>query len=102
MLVSIIYGITFTIAKDVMPKYVEPFGFILLRVGGSVFLFWLVNRHSNNRIFAKNLQSFHFIDDTCHMGFNPTRKRNTRPIDYLIVASAMLAIAALVIWAFFG
>ncbi|MBA4152768.1 DMT family transporter [Flavobacterium sp.] len=43
MLVSIIYGITFTIAKDVMPKYVEPFGFILLRVGGSVFLFWLVS-----------------------------------------------------------
>jgi hypothetical protein len=36
------------------------------------------------------------------MGFNPTRKRNARPIDYLIVASAMLAIAALVIWAFFG
>jgi len=36
------------------------------------------------------------------MGFNPTRKRNTRPIDYLIVASAMLAIASLVIWAFFG
>jgi drug/metabolite transporter (DMT)-like permease len=43
MLVSIIYGITFTIAKDVMPNYVEPFGFILLRVGGSVFLFWLVS-----------------------------------------------------------
>jgi len=36
------------------------------------------------------------------MGFNPTRKRNTRPIDYLIVASAMIAIASLVIWAFLG
>jgi hypothetical protein len=34
------------------------------------------------------------------MGFNPTRKRATRPIDYLIVASAMLSITALVIWAF--
>ena len=42
-LVSIIYGVTFTIAKDVMPKYVEPFGFISLRVGGSVLLFWLVS-----------------------------------------------------------
>jgi hypothetical protein len=67
-----------------------------------ILLLRLINRHRNNRIFAKNLQSFHCIDDTCHMGFNPTRKRNTRPIDYLIVASAMLAIAALVIWAFFG
>lgn len=42
-LVSIIYGVTFTIAKDVMPKYVEPFGFISLRVGGSVLLFWVVS-----------------------------------------------------------
>jgi hypothetical protein len=39
-LVSIIYGVTFTIAKDVMPKFIEPFGFIVLRVGGSVFLFY--------------------------------------------------------------
>lgn len=42
-LVSIIYGVTFTIAKDVMPKYVLPFGFITMRVGGSVLLFWLIS-----------------------------------------------------------
>ncbi len=36
------------------------------------------------------------------MGFNPTRKRNTRPIDYFIVASAMLTIIVLVIWASVG
>jgi drug/metabolite transporter (DMT)-like permease len=41
-LVSIIYGVTFTIAKDVMPLYIDAYGFILLRVGGSVILFWLV------------------------------------------------------------
>ncbi|MGL5113211.1 MAG: DMT family transporter, partial [Flavobacterium sp.] len=41
-LVSIIYGVTFTIAKDVMPKYIDAYGFILLRVGGSVLLFWLL------------------------------------------------------------
>ncbi len=42
-LVSLIYGITFTVAKDVMPQYVAPFGFITIRVGGSVLLFWLVS-----------------------------------------------------------
>ena len=42
-LVSIIYGVTFTIAKDVMPKYVDAFGFIVMRVGGSVVLFWLIS-----------------------------------------------------------
>jgi len=41
-LVSLIYGVTFTIAKDVMPQYIDAYGFILLRVGGSVILFWLV------------------------------------------------------------
>lgn len=40
-LVSLIYGITFTIAKDVMPNYIPPFGFILMRVGCSVVLFWV-------------------------------------------------------------
>ena len=41
-LVSVIYGVTFTIAKDVMPTYILPYGFIVLRVGGSVILFWLI------------------------------------------------------------
>lgn len=41
-IVSIIYGVTFTIAKDVMPQYIDAYGFILLRVGGSVLLFWTV------------------------------------------------------------
>ncbi|OCB77291.1 DMT family transporter [Flavobacterium crassostreae] len=40
-LVSIIYGLTFTIAKDVMPQYIGAYGFILLRVGGATVLFWL-------------------------------------------------------------
>ena len=39
--VSIIYGVTFTIAKDVMPLYIDAYGFILLRVGGSMILFWI-------------------------------------------------------------
>ncbi|MEE1899054.1 DMT family transporter [Flavobacterium rakeshii] len=41
-MVSVIYGVTFTIAKDVMPGFIKPFGFIALRVGGSFILFWLV------------------------------------------------------------
>jgi drug/metabolite transporter (DMT)-like permease len=41
-IVSLIYGVTFTIAKDVMPLYIDAYGFILLRAGGSMILFWLV------------------------------------------------------------
>lgn len=42
-MVSLIYGVSFTIAKDVMPLYVKPFGFILLRVIGATILFWAVS-----------------------------------------------------------
>ncbi|WP_396140837.1 DMT family transporter [Flavobacterium sp.] len=52
-LVSIIYGVTFTIAKDVMPKYVDAFGFIVLRVGGSVVLFWLLSFFGPKEKIAK-------------------------------------------------
>ena len=43
MMVSLIYGVSFTIAKDVMPFYIKPFGFILLRVIGATILFWIVS-----------------------------------------------------------
>lgn len=38
-----IYGLNHTIAKGVMPAYVQPYGFILLRVTGAALLFWLVS-----------------------------------------------------------
>lgn len=42
--VQLLYGLTFTFAKDVMTNgYVKPFGFIALRVGGAALLFWIVN-----------------------------------------------------------
>lgn len=47
-IVSIIYGMTFTIAKDVMPKYVDAYGFIILRVGGATILFWMAWLLSRN------------------------------------------------------
>ena len=38
-IVNLIYALNYTIAKDVMPGYIEPSGFILLRVLCGVFLF---------------------------------------------------------------
>ncbi|WP_340066292.1 DMT family transporter [Ascidiimonas aurantiaca] len=38
---SSIYGLNHVIAKDVMPLYIKPYGFILLRVLGAALLFWL-------------------------------------------------------------
>lgn len=40
---STIYGLNHTIAKGVMPEYIKPFGFILLRVTGAAILFWFIS-----------------------------------------------------------
>lgn len=47
-IVTIIYGVTFTVAKEVMPHYVKPFGFIFLRVFGATCIFWFAS------LFIKN------------------------------------------------
>ncbi|MDN3596120.1 DMT family transporter [Zunongwangia endophytica] len=40
---SAIYGLNHTIAKGVMPVFIEPFGFIMLRVLGAAILFWILS-----------------------------------------------------------
>ncbi|MES2836731.1 MAG: DMT family transporter [Bacteroidota bacterium] len=42
-LAALIYGANYTIAKSVMPQYVQPFAFIILRVIGALVLYWLVS-----------------------------------------------------------
>ena len=42
-LAALIYGISFTVAKEVMPAYIKPYGFIVLRVLGATILFWCVS-----------------------------------------------------------
>jgi len=38
-----IYGLNHTIAKGVMPDYVQPYGFIMFRVIGAALLFWAIS-----------------------------------------------------------
>jgi len=41
-LVQVFYGVTFTLANDVIDNgYIKPYGFILLRLFGATLLFWL-------------------------------------------------------------
>jgi hypothetical protein len=36
------------------------------------------------------------------VGYNPYRRFRARPMDYVLVAAAVLAAVILLIWAFFG
>lgn len=40
---ALIYGVNFTIAKDVMPFYVKPYAFIVFRISGASILFWIAS-----------------------------------------------------------
>ncbi len=48
---NLIYGAGFSIAKMIMPAYIQPNGFILLRVVGATILFWL------SFLFGKNFRT---------------------------------------------
>lgn len=48
-LVALIYAATFTIAKEVMPQYIHPFGLIVIRVWGATLLLW-----TTHALFSKD------------------------------------------------
>ncbi len=41
-----IYGINHTVAKGLMPHVIQPYGFIVVRVGGAALLFWILSLFS--------------------------------------------------------
>lgn len=53
---ALIYGVSFTVAKDVMPNYMQPFGFILLRVAGAAAVFWTLG------LFVKGAKKIEVYD----------------------------------------
>lgn len=50
---NIIYGLNYSIAKDVMPEFIKPFGFIFCRVSGALLLFWLFGLLAKKEKVAK-------------------------------------------------
>jgi drug/metabolite transporter (DMT)-like permease len=50
-LVAVIYGANYSIAKIALPEYLQPFGFILLRILTATLLFWLFSlTHEQEKI----------------------------------------------------
>lgn len=50
---TLIYGLNYTIAKEVMPLYVKPFAFIFLRVAGATIIFWIAGLFIKPQKIAK-------------------------------------------------
>lgn len=56
-IVGLIYGLNYLIAKDVMQGYIQPRGFIFIRVIGASLLFWLF--HSSAK--AENIERKDYV-----------------------------------------
>ncbi|MDP6909718.1 MAG: DMT family transporter, partial [Flavobacteriales bacterium] len=54
LVANLIYGANYTIAKEVMPDYIQPFGFILLRCLGATSLFWITGLFIKEKIDKKD------------------------------------------------
>lgn len=52
---NLIYGANYSIAKEVMPDYIQPFGFILLRCLGATSLFWIVGLFVKEKVDRNDL-----------------------------------------------
>ncbi|MCK5814781.1 MAG: DMT family transporter [Flavobacteriaceae bacterium] len=58
---TVIYGINYSIAKDVMPFYIKPFALIILRVFGAMVLFWILGLFvKSEKIDKKDYLTFFF------------------------------------------
>jgi len=51
---NLIYGANYSIAKDVMPNFIHPFGLVLCRVIGAVVLFWFIYAFSYEKVAKKD------------------------------------------------
>lgn len=65
-----IYGINHTIAKGLMPHYIQPFGFIMLRVIGAALLFWIISFFGPKEKIEKKDYLRMLLCAVLGMGFN--------------------------------
>lgn len=51
---NIIYGINYSVAKDVMPDHIAPFGLVFCRAMGALILFWVVHLFNYEKVAKKD------------------------------------------------
>ena len=57
-LANVIYGANYSIAKEVMPRFFQPFGLIVFRVSGAILLFALLFWGKTERFQKKDIPRF--------------------------------------------
>ncbi|MFI5220542.1 MAG: DMT family transporter [Bacteroidia bacterium] len=101
---NLIYGANYSIAKKIMPEYIGPFGFIMVRVFFTMILFFIVGLFIKEKIEKKDLkniilcglfgiainQLFFFWGLSKTTPINSALMMTTNPILVLIIARFVL------------
>ncbi|MFO0436726.1 MAG: EamA family transporter, partial [Sphingobacteriaceae bacterium] len=53
LLAQVIYAMNYSIAKDLMPTYLQPLALVVMRILGAAVLFWLVSLFAKKEKVAK-------------------------------------------------
>ena len=51
---NLIYGVNYTIAKDIMPDFITPFALVFCRVIGALALFWIIHLFNYEKVEKKD------------------------------------------------
>lgn len=54
IIVNVIYGLNYTIAKDLTPEFIGPLGFVLMRITGMVILIWILGSFYPEKVEKKD------------------------------------------------
>ncbi len=60
LIVNVIYGLNYTIAKDLTPEFIGPFGFVLMRITGMVILIWTLGLFYPEKVEKKDFKILFF------------------------------------------
>jgi len=102
---NLIYGANYSIAKQVMPEFIKPFGFIVIRVLVSAMIFWVISIFiRDNKVEKRDLirlffcalfgvainQLLFFKGLDLSSPINASLMMTTNPIMVLIAASLLI------------
>lgn len=92
ILANLIYGLTYTIAKKVVPDFLSPFSLVFARISGACILFWITSLMvSGERIERRDYPRL-FLASVFGVAINQSLFLNglslTSPIDAAIIMTA--------------
>lgn len=97
---TLIYAVNYTVAKEVMPTHVKPFGFILIRVLGATIVFWLVSLFVKSEKIEKGDYKKIFIASIFGVALNMLAFFKGLSITTPISASVMMVMSPIMVLIF--